>query len=212
MTKIKLCGMTLAEDAAVAASAGADAIGVVFAPQSPRQVSIEQALAIRDALPALVSVVALFMDQPADAVRRISDALNPACLQFHGSEDADYCRQFGRPYVKAIGMAGEVPNDRRCYPDAAAILLDGHAPGAAGGSGQSFDWARISEWQQARPGSSPIVVAGGLRPGNVAALVREARPWGVDASSGLESAPGVKDHAKIHAFIEAVRRVDCAHA
>ena len=212
MTRIKLCGMTLPEDAAVAAAAGADAIGVVFAPQSPRQVSLEHAMAIRTAVPALVSVVALFMDQPADDVRRVSDALNPAFLQFHGTEDADYCRQFGRPYIKAIGMDGQAPDDRGCYPDAAAILLDGHAPGEAGGSGQSFDWARIAAWQQARPRTSPVLVAGGLRPGNVAALVRDARPWGVDASSGLESAPGVKDHAKIHAFIEAVRRVDCAHA
>lgn len=212
MTRIKVCGVMLPEDATVAASAGADAIGVVFAPNSPRRVDVQQALAIRSAVPALVNVVALFMDQPASAVREIADALQPAMLQFHGSEDAAYCQQFGRPYVKAIGMGGAAQDDCAAHPGAAAVLLDGHAPGAAGGSGETFDWSRISAWQQARPRHSPVVVAGGLRPGNVAGLVRSARPWGVDASSGLESAPGVKDHAKIHAFIEAVRRVDCANA
>ena len=202
----------LPEDAAVAASAGADAIGVVFAPKSPRKVSLEQALAVRASMPALVGLVALFMDQAVDEVRAIADALNPAVLQFHGSESPEYCAQFGRPYIKAVGMAGGATTGRTAYGDAAAVLLDGHAPGEAGGSGASFDWSLIADWQQARPARSPVIVAGGLRPGNVATLVREARPWGVDVSSGLESAPGVKDHAKIHAFIEAVRRVDCAHA
>lgn len=212
MTRIKVCGIVLPEDAACAASAGADAIGVVFAPRSPRRVGLEQALAVRASVPALVSVVALFMDQTAEQVRHIADVLNPAALQFHGSESADFCRQFGRPYIKAVGMAGGAAGDRAAHADAAAVLLDGHAPGEAGGSGETFDWSVISDWQQARPAHSPVIVAGGLRPANVAALVRSARPWGVDASSGLESAPGVKDHAKIHAFIEAVRRVDCAHA
>lgn len=212
MTRIKVCGIMLPEDAAVAASAGADAIGVVFAPQSPRKLTLEQALGVRAAVPALVNLVALFMDQPAEQVHTIADALNPAALQFHGSESADYCAQFGRPYIKAVGMAGGAAVERTSHADAAAVLLDGHAPGKAGGSGETFDWSHISDWQRARPAHSPVIVAGGLRPANVASLVRSAQPWGVDASSGLESAPGVKDHAKIHAFIEAVRRVDCAHA
>ena len=150
------------------------------------------------------------MDQPDEEIDAIVDAVQPDLLQFHGSESEAACATFGRPWIKAIGLGGGASASPDAYASANGVLLDGHAAGAAGGSGQTFDWTRIADWQAARPAHSPVIVAGGLTPDNVEQLVRQCRPWGVDVSSGVESAPGVKDHAKIHAFIEAVRRVDCA--
>lgn len=210
MTRIKICGITSVDDAHCAAQAGADAIGLVFAAGSPRRVTLAQAAAIRTALPGLVTCVALVMDQGDDAIDAIVEAVQPDLLQFHGSESEAACAAFGRPWIKAIGLGGGGSAAPGAYASSNGVLLDGHAAGAAGGSGQTFDWARIGDWQAARPAHSPVIVAGGLAPDNVGQLVRQCRPWGVDVSSGVESAPGVKDHAKIHAFIEAVRRVDCA--
>lgn len=211
-TRVKVCGITTADDALAAAQAGADAIGLVFAAGSPRRLAIDQAAAIRASLPAFVACVALFMDQPADEVTHIIRAVQPDLLQFHGSESEAHCAAFGRPWIKAVGLGGGEAVAPDAYAGANGILLDGHAAGAAGGSGQRFDWGRIAAWQAARPARSPVIVAGGLTPDNVGGLVKQCRPWGVDVSSGVESAPGVKDHAKVHAFIEAVRRVDCAPA
>ncbi|HEV2540472.1 MAG TPA: phosphoribosylanthranilate isomerase [Frateuria sp.] len=202
MTRIKCCGMVRIEDAVLAAELGADAIGLVFTARSRRQVGIGQARAIARALPPMVATVALFMDDEAVFVDEVIDAVQPQLLQFHGSETDAWCAQFGRPYLKAIAMAE--PNAAlpllRAFPGAAGLLLDGHGLGEAGGAGRSFDWSLMP-----RDLAQPLILAGGLDPGNVARAIRIARPWGVDVSSGIESAPGIKDPQRMRAFIQAVR-------
>ncbi len=202
-TQIKICGITQVEDGVVAADCGADAIGLVFYPPSARAVSAEQANAIIQALPPFITAVGLFLDAQQAEVESILDAVALDVLQFHGNESAAFCEQFNRRYLKGVGMAG---GDARAvahnHPQAAALLLDGHAPGAAGGSGEVFDWGQVL------PNSHRIMVAGGLGADNVAEAIRQSKPWGVDCSSGVESAPGIKDHDKIAAFCEEVYRVE----
>jgi phosphoribosylanthranilate isomerase len=202
VTRIKCCGMTRIEDAMLAAQLGADAIGVIFTARSKRRVDIAQARAICAALPPFVSTVALFMDNEAALVREVIDAVQPDLLQFHGNESDAWCAQFGRRYLKAIAMGDGTAALPRLhdYPGAAALLLDGHGLGEAGGSGKAFDWSLMPvDLKQ------PLILAGGLTVENVAAAVRTARPWAVDVSSGIESAPGIKDPAKMAAFVQAVR-------
>jgi phosphoribosylanthranilate isomerase len=203
MTRIKCCGMTRVEDAVLAAQYGADAIGVIFTARSKRRVDIAQAKAICAALPPFVGTVALFMDDDADYVREVLREVQPDLLQFHGDESDDWCGQFGHRYLKAIPMgegAAALPR-LRAYPGAAGLLLDGHGLGEAGGSGKAFDWSLMPTDL-----AQPLVLAGGLSAENVAHAIRVARPWAVDVSSGIESAPGIKDAAKMYAFIEAVRQ------
>lgn len=200
--RIKLCGMTRVEDAVLAATLGADAIGLVFALDSPRRLSCAQARSIRDALPPLVASVALFRDQDAPRVREVIAAVQPDLLQFHGSEDDAWCAQFGRAWFKAIPMgdgAAALPQLAR-YPSADGLLLDAHTSGTAGGRGRAFDWSLVP---QDLP--QPVLLAGGLNPDNVAEAIRIARPWAVDVASGVESAPGIKDAVKMRRFIAAVR-------
>lgn len=201
MTRIKCCGMTRIEDALLAARLGADAIGLVFTARSKRRVSIEQARAIRDALPPFVDAVALFMDDEAAFVEEVAAAVRPDLLQFHGGETDEWCARFGRPYLKAIAMgegAAALPR-LHDYPRAAALLLDGHAAGEAGGSGKAFDWSLLPHDL-----AQPVILAGGLHADNVGAAIRAARPWAVDVASGVESASGVKDAGKLRDFIAAV--------
>jgi phosphoribosylanthranilate isomerase len=204
-TRVKICGITRVEDALLACELGADAIGIVMTPSSPRCVSIERARAIRDALPAFVDAVVLTHDLPAERVRAIVDAVQPDRVQFHGSEDAAFCEDFGVRYIKAIGMDGDV--DVRTlasrHPRAAGFVLDGHPPGQQGGRGKTFDWSRIP-----RDLDRPILLAGGLNPSNVGEAIRAVRPWAVDLASGVESAPGIKDAAKLRAFFAAVHAAD----
>lgn len=205
MTRIKCCGMTRVGDALLAARLGADAIGLVFSARSKRQVTLAQAREIVVALPPFVATVALFMDDEASLVRQVLDEVRPMLLQFHGDESDGWCAQFGHPFLKAIAMgegAAALPR-LRDYPHATGLLLDGHAAGEAGGSGKAFDWSLL-------PGglAQPLILAGGLHAGNVGDAVRTARPWAVDVASGVESAPGIKDPARLEAFIRAVRTVD----
>jgi phosphoribosylanthranilate isomerase len=204
-TRVKICGITRIEDALLACGLGADAIGLVMSPQSPRCVSIERARAIRAALPPFVSAVVLSHDLPAGHLSHIIEEIRPDMVQFHGSEDAGFCESFGMRYIKAIGMAGEM--DARSFaathPRACGFVLDGHAPGAQGGQGKTFDWSRVP-----RDLDRPVILAGGLNAGNVARAIREVRPWAVDIASGVESAPGVKDENKLRAFFAAVRAAD----
>ena len=205
MTRIKCCGMTRVGDALLAARLGADAIGLVFSARSKRQVSLVQAREIVAALPPFVATVALFMDDEANLVRQVLDEVRPTLLQFHGDESDGWCAQFGHPFLKAIAMgegAAALPR-LHDYPHATGLLLDGHAAGEAGGSGKAFDWSLL-------PGglAQPLILAGGLHAGNVGDAVRTARPWAVDVASGVESAPGIKDPARLEAFIRAVRTVD----
>lgn len=205
MTRIKCCGMTRVEDALLAARLGADAIGVVFTARSKRRVTLDQAALIMAAMPAFVTTVALFMDDDAELVRQVIRDVRPAMLQFHGRETDAWCSQFDRPFLKAIAMgegATALPT-LRDYPHAGGLLLDGHGTGEAGGSGKAFDWSLIPQDLAPR-----LILAGGLAPENVAAAIHAARPWAVDVASGIESSPGIKDPARMAAFIQAVRAAD----
>jgi phosphoribosylanthranilate isomerase len=204
-TRIKFCGITRLEDALAAVALGVDALGLVFAAGSPRQLDLAAAAAIRGRTPPLVTVVSLLRNHSAAQVREIIAAVQPQLLQFHGDEDPAFCAGFGLPYMKAVGMKGlgkPVAQVARDYADAAALLLDGHAPGEAGGRGERFDWSAIAAIDK------PVVLAGGLTPANVAEAVRIARPYAVDVSSGIEAAPGIKDSGKMEAFVRQVHGVD----
>lgn len=204
-TRVKICGITRVEDALAAAAAGADAIGLVFYARSPRAVGIEQARAIVQALPPFVTTVGLFVDAPPSEIRAVLDALPLDVLQFHGDECGADCGAFGWPYLKAIAMRPgiDVAAYARAYPDAAGFLLDTHKDGVAGGTGETFDWA-----QAPRDFARPVILAGGLNADNVAAAIRRLRPYGVDVSSGVEISKGIKDAARIGAFITEVQRGD----
>lgn len=209
-TRIKICGITRVEDALAAAAAGADAIGMVFYAPSPRAVSVEAAAAICKALPPFVTPVALFVNENAATVRDIVGRVGPLLLQFHGDEAADYCNQFTMPYLKALRVEPRMqPADllefEAAFRSANALLLDTQIDGLYGGSGHTFDWTLIPEVMRGR-----IVLSGGLTPGNVGEAVRRVRPWAVDVSSGVEQADrkGLKDHARITQFIEAVKNAD----
>lgn len=198
-TRVKICGFTREEDAVQAARLGVDAIGLVFYPPSPRHVNPEQAAAIVKALPAFVSVVALFVDAEEGQVRQVLDTVPVDCLQFHGDESPAQCRLYGRPYLKAIRMRRDVDmvETVRQYHDASALLLDAYHPGLKGGSGNGFDWDLIP-----KDCVLPIVLAGGLTPENAARAVTEVRPYALDVSSGVERAKGIKDTRKMAEFIQ----------
>ncbi|MEJ2629954.1 MAG: phosphoribosylanthranilate isomerase [Acidihalobacter sp.] len=204
-TRVKVCGITRETDAAAAVAAGADALGLVFYPKSPRCIEPAAAAALVSMLPPFVTTVGLFLDAEAEQVREIMRQVRLDVLQFHGLETAESCRSFGRPYMKAIG-AGEGADLRilaKTYADACALLLDSHAHGQAGGTGRVFDWKRIPADL-----GRPVVLAGGLKPDNVAEAVRVVRPYAVDVSSGVEATPGIKDAGLIEAFMNEVRRGD----
>jgi phosphoribosylanthranilate isomerase len=206
-TRVKFCGITRAEDARLAAALGVDAIGLVFTRKSQRFVGVSQARAIRRALPLLVTAVALFMDDEPSWIEEVIAVVQPDILQFHGSESAGFAASFARPYFKAIPM-GSVNNGiayAAQHPDASGVLLDSHASGAMGGSGEAFEWSRVS-----RNIGRPVVLAGGLDPDNVARAIAAVRPYAVDVSSGIESAPGIKHAAKMRRFVEAVQAADIA--
>lgn len=202
-TRVKICGLTRREDAQIAAQLGADALGLVFYPKSPRHVSLEQAKAVIAGLPAFVTVTGLFVDAAPDQVRAAREALRLDLLQFHGDEPPDYCRGFGAPYLKAVRMREgvEISALARDYHDAAGLLLDAWHPDEKGGTGLSFDWTRAR-----KACGLPIVLAGGLTAGNVAQAIRVARPYAVDVSSGVEAKKGVKDADKMAAFMREVNQ------
>lgn len=197
-TRVKICGITRVEDAVAAAAAGADAIGLVFEAKSPRCVTPAQARAIAAALPPFITVVGLFVDAPAARIREVLGQVPLDLLQFHGSETPEDCRAHGRPYIKAIRMAPQVDvaAEARPYADAAGLLLDTFSTQATGGTGETFDWARVPKRLD-----RPVILAGGLTPENVAQAIASVRPYAVDVSSGVESSKGIKDAAKIAAFI-----------
>ena len=198
--RIKFCGFTRAEDAALAASLGINAIGVVHVPGSKRHVPLEAMPAIRAAVPTRIDLAALFVNPDAAAVRAVIQALQPSLLQFHGDEDDAFCAQFGMPFIKAMAMgagAGDISLRQKNYPSAQAFVLDGHAPGQLGGQGESFAWKNLQSLDK------PIYLAGGLTPENVAEAIATVKPYAVDVSSGIESVPGIKDAMKMRDFIRA---------
>jgi phosphoribosylanthranilate isomerase len=205
MTRTKICGITRVEDALAAAAAGADAIGLVFVAKSPRHVMPEQAAEIAAALPPFVTRVALFVNPDAAQVEAVLRRARPDALQFHGEEPPAFCRSFGVPYLKAARVRPGVDllQFAALHADAQGFLLDAWSEAAHGGTGERFDWALIPPDLP-----RPVILAGGLHPGNVAEAVRAVRPWAVDVSSGVEAAKGIKDAAKIAAFIKEVRDAD----
>jgi len=203
-TRVKICGITRTQDARAAAEAGADAIGLVFYPPSPRYLSVERAVEIRDALPPFLQTVALLVNADAAQVAQVIGRVHPAMLQFHGDETPEFCAQFGLPFVKACRVRPGVDALAylQPYSRAAAWLVDSFVP-EYGGVGESFDWSLVPQQR-----SRPLILSGGLDRGNVARAIRAVRPWGVDVSSGVESAKGIKDAAKMSAFIAEVRNAD----
>ena len=202
--RVKICGITRVEDALLAVEAGADALGLVFYPPSPRNVSLEQAAEIAAAVSPFVVLTGLFVDAHPQQVDKVLGQVPLNLLQFHGSETAPYCRQFHRPYIKAVRMKPELDplEAMAAYADARGILLDAYRPGVPGGTGDTFDWQRVPQNSERQ-----IILAGGLTPDNVAQAIRSARPHAVDVSGGVESAPGHKDPEKVRAFIRAARSV-----
>ncbi len=204
-TRIKICGITRPEDALCAVHGGADAIGLVFYPPSPRAVTLEQALEVAAVVPPFVTLVALFVDETPQQISRILEALPVGLLQFHGSEEAGFCARFQRPWMKALRVRDDLDVASACRPYAGAsgVLLDAWQEGVPGGTGKTFDWSR-----DLGVVNLPVVLAGGLDSDNVGRAMRTLRPWAVDVSGGVEASPGIKDAGKIKQFIAAVRAAD----
>ena len=204
-TRVKICGITRPQDARVAAALGVDAVGMVFWPHSSRAVTPDQAQAIAAALPPFVARVGLFVDATDAQIGAVLDSVSLDLLQFHGDETPETCRAAGRPYLKAVRMRSGIDLDRVAdeYADATGLLVDAYRSGQPGGTGTTFDWDLLPD----RP-RFPLVLAGGLDAGNVATAVRQVRPWAVDVSGGVEADKGIKDAAKMAAFIQGVRDGD----
>ena len=202
MTRVKICGITSLDDALAAVEAGADALGFVFYKESPRHIFPEQAATIIAQLPPFVQVVGLFVNEEVGVVNEVADLCRLDLIQLHGDEPADYCRQIRRRVLKAFRVRSLTCLDPiRDYP-VAGYLLDTFSPSFYGGTGLSFNWEIAAE---AVKRHQRIVLAGGLTPDNVAEAVRQVRPWAVDVSSGVESAPGKKDHQKVREFIRTAK-------
>ena len=199
--RIKICGLTRIEDLQAAIDAGADAIGLVFYPPSPRYVDLQTAATLASAVPPFVTIVGLFVNAEPQVVRETLAAIPIHLLQFHGDEDESYCRQFDRPYMKAarVKPGVDLVQYAATFPSAQAILLDAFVDGYGGG-GKVFDWSLVPAAL-----GKPVVLSGGLDAGNVGDAVRRVRPAAVDVSSGVEAAKGIKDAEKIKAFVAAVR-------
>jgi phosphoribosylanthranilate isomerase len=204
-TRVKICGITRAEDARSAVEHGADAIGLVFFEGSPRHVALEQAERITAAVAPFVTVVGLFVDASPSEIRHVLDNVPLGLLQFHGHEANDDCNRFGLPFIKSVAMKPDI--DLRvqiqAYPDAGGILLDAWQPRIHGGGGQAFDWARVPHDL-----AVPVILAGGLTAANIETAIRQVRPYAVDVSSGVESGKGIKSAEKISAFMKGVRSSD----
>lgn len=204
-TRIKICGITRQEDAEAAAEAGADAVGFVFYPPSPRAVTMAGAAPIVGNLPPFLTSVGLFVDATEAEVRQILAAVPLGMLQFHGDEPPEFCAQFGRPFMKAVRIRGGIDLLQYAtrYSAGAALLLDAFRAGVPGGTGETFDWSLVPPRL-----SRPVVLSGGLTADNVEAGIGQVRPWAVDVSSGVEAAPGIKDRKRIARFVDAVRQAD----
>ncbi|MGO8755625.1 MAG: phosphoribosylanthranilate isomerase [Gallionellaceae bacterium] len=205
MTRTKICGVTREEDVMAAAESGADALGMVLYGKSPRYVTMRQASRLMHSVPPFVTVVGLFVDPSEEEVRNVLSQVPLDVLQFHGEETPEFCARFKRPYLKAVRVRAEVDLIQCAirYAGAQGLLLDAYIEGTHGGTGESFDWALIPHDLPL-----PVILSGGLHAGNVGAAIRQVRPYAVDVSSGVEAAKGIKDAAKIAAFINEVKRTD----
>ncbi len=205
MTRIKICGITREQDLSAVAACGADAFGLVFYEKSPRHVSVLQAAKLMHAAPPFLTAVGLFVNPSVDYVREVLASVPLDVLQFHGEETPEFCAQFGRSWLKAIRVRPGVDlvECAARYAGAQGLLLDAYVEGTQGGTGESFDWALIP-----RNLTLPVILSGGLHAGNVAEAVRQVQPYAVDVSSGVEAAKGIKDAAKVAAFVKEVKEVD----
>jgi phosphoribosylanthranilate isomerase len=206
-TRVKICGITRPEDAAAVVTSGADALGLVFYPPSPRCVGAEAARRIACAVAPFVTVTGLFVNAGEAEIRAVLAHVPLALLQFHGQERNADCARFGLPFIKSIAMqpGTDVVAIMNRYPDAAGFLLDAWQPATQGGGGKTFDWEHVPA-----DAPAPVILAGGLTPDNVAAAIRATRPYAVDVSSGVEQASGVKSAGKIEAFMRGVASSDTA--
>jgi len=205
-TRVKICGITRIEDALNAVHLGVDALGFVFCAKSPRNIDVKQAQAICCVLPGFVTSVALFLNPQEKLVKQVLTEVDVDLLQFHGTESAEFCESFGKPYIKALGIEGvdDIEALFGQYASARSVLLDSHGAGKVGGTGEVFDWTSIPEKLR-----SKIILAGGLKPENVAEAIKQVRPYAVDLSSGVESVPGIKDSNLMARLMSEVKRVDC---
>jgi len=200
VTFVKICGITRAEDARAAIAEGADALGFVFWPKSPRYIDPAVAMRIIRVMPPSTAAIGVFVNQPADEVNRIAEQAGLAFVQLHGEETGEYVQKMTRPVVKAIAVgSGPVPA-MSTWPSDVRILLDVHDPIRRGGTGHVIDWVAASDIARDRE----VILAGGLTPENVGDAIERVRPWGIDVSSGVEAEPGIKDHGRIKALFEAV--------
>lgn len=207
-TRVKICGITRQQDALAAINAGADAIGLVFYPPSPRAITADQIPEILPSSPGFVTVVGLFVDPSTAEVEAALSCGVIDCLQFHGSEPAEFCASFGKPFIKALRVRqeAELRQQAQDYHQARLILLDSYSPHQAGGTGTTFDWdiaAAVEPLIRRR-----LVLAGGLSADNVAAAISALKPYAVDVSSGVERAPGIKDEQRLMNFFKQVQEVD----
>jgi len=199
--RVKICGITRLEDALCAVEQGADAIGLVFYDQSPRNVSINQAIEIANHIPAFVSVVGLFVNAEPSFINEVITNAKIDLLQFHGDETSEECASYSLPFIKAIRVKSDtnLVQYAKEYSAAKGLLLDAYTEGVAGGTGHVFDWNLIPK-QLAKP----IILAGGLKADNVAQAIQQVMPYAVDVSGGVEASKGIKDVAKIAAFMRQV--------
>lgn len=202
MTRVKICGITNREDAMAAVEEGADALGFIFFAPSPRYVTPEQAESIILDLPPFVAPVGVFVNETAAVVNAIARQCRLHAVQLHGDESPDFCRHIERNVIKVFRVKDDSWIHAAVPYRTSAVLLDTYAEERYGGTGQTFDWRLIAAISQR------VILSGGLTPDNVQDAIRRVRPYAVDASSGVEAEPGVKDHEKIRAFVEAVRKAD----
>lgn len=204
-TRIKICGITRPEDGVTAVQLGADALGLVFYPPSPRFVAIEQARLIIQALPPFVTIVGLFVNAERHEVEEVLQHIPLSLLQFHGDEDAAYCDSFDKRYIKAVSMKEGIDLHRvvERYSTASGLLVDAYHPNIPGGTGLRFDWKRIPKHL-----SLPLILAGGLSADSIKKAVSTVSPYAVDVSSGVEASKGIKDSVKMSQFIRGVTLAD----
>lgn len=200
-TRVKICGITNAEDLKLAVSLGTDALGFNMFEKSPRFLQVEQARLLVEAVPPFVTAVGLFVNAEPEYVQDLCNELNFDCLQFHGDEDNKYCRQFGKPFIKALRIGSEEDLKQQDeFPDAEACLLDAKVEGLYGGTGKSIPWQVLGELRE------NAILSGGLNDENVEQAIRQFNPYCVDLSSGIETTVGVKDETKMRNFFKAVKR------
>jgi len=200
---VKICGITRLEDAEAAVAAGASAIGFIFWPKSPRFIDPHRARAIAARLPAFVTPVGVFVDQPLDYVNGVASLVRLGAVQLHGDETPQFASQLSAPIMKALPLSTIGERDLAVWPDETMVLLDVHDPVKRGGTGRTIDWDAAAAISARRR----IVLAGGLTPENVADAVARVRPFGIDVSSGVEVSPGVKDHRRVRALFEALHGI-----